>query len=66
MRTELPGGTVVWGKTGSRPGCTNGVFVTRDLSRRVVYSLNYNNPPGSSELKYVLGIAEAAFSKPRK
>ncbi|MFE5872670.1 serine hydrolase domain-containing protein [Streptomyces roseifaciens] len=66
MRTELPGGTVVWGKTGSQPGYTNGVFVTRDLSRRVVYSLNYNNPPGSSELTYVLGIAEAAFSKPRK
>ncbi|GGX84918.1 serine hydrolase domain-containing protein [Streptomyces hiroshimensis] len=66
MRTTLPDGTVVWGKTGSEPGYTNGVFVKSDLSRRVVYSLNYNNPPGSSELKYVLGIAKAAFSKPRK
>ncbi|MEV4924440.1 serine hydrolase domain-containing protein [Streptomyces roseoverticillatus] len=64
MRTELPDGTVAWGKTGSLPGYTNGVFVKRDLSRRVVYSLNYNNPPGSSELKYVLGIARAAFAAP--
>ncbi|MGK5549421.1 serine hydrolase domain-containing protein [Streptomyces sp. URMC 127] len=62
MRTELPDGTVVWGKTGSLPGYVNGVFAKRDLSRRVVYSLNYNNPPGSSELKYVLKIARAAFA----
>ncbi|PSJ28532.1 peptidase [Streptosporangium nondiastaticum] len=62
MRTELPDGTVVWGKTGSEPGYTNGIFAKRDLSRRVVYSLNYNNPPGSSELRYILRIAGAAFS----
>ncbi|MEU5186072.1 serine hydrolase domain-containing protein [Streptomyces klenkii] len=66
MRTELPDGTVVWGKTGSLPGYVNGVFAKRDLSRRVVYSLNYNNPPGSSELPYVLGIAKAAFATPEK
>ncbi|WP_424889605.1 serine hydrolase domain-containing protein [Streptomyces sp. XH2] len=62
MRFTLPDGTVVWGKTGSEPGYTNGLFAKRDLSRRVVYSLNYNNPPGSSELPYILRIAGAAFS----
>ncbi|CAM5436798.1 serine hydrolase domain-containing protein [Streptomyces abikoensis] len=66
MRTELPDGTVVWGKTGSLPGYVNGVFAKRDLSRRVVYSLNYNTPPGSSELPYVLGIAKAAFATPEE
>ncbi|MFE5587722.1 serine hydrolase domain-containing protein [Kitasatospora sp. NPDC056531] len=33
-------GQVAWGKTGSRPGYTSGVFATRDLSRKVVYSVN--------------------------
>ncbi|MEU2873880.1 serine hydrolase domain-containing protein [Streptomyces olivoreticuli] len=62
MRTTLRDGTVVWGKTGSQPGYANGIFTTPDLSRRVVYSLNYNNPLRSTELPYVLGITEAAFS----
>ncbi|MFJ9843224.1 hypothetical protein ACIRYZ_22660 [Kitasatospora sp. NPDC101155] len=33
-------GQVAWGTTGSRPGYTSGVFATRDLSRKVVYSVN--------------------------
>ncbi|RLU90486.1 peptidase [Streptomyces griseocarneus] len=62
MRTELEDGTVVWGKTGSEPGYVNAVFATPDLSRRVVYSLNHTSPPHSSELPYILRIAEAAFA----
>ncbi|MGW1072990.1 serine hydrolase domain-containing protein [Streptomyces sp. NPDC002537] len=62
MRTQLKDGTVVWGKTGSEPGYTNAVFATKDLSRRVAYSLNYTSPPNSSELPYILRIVGAAFA----
>ncbi|WP_327350687.1 serine hydrolase domain-containing protein [Streptomyces sp. NBC_01304] len=59
QRTELPDGTVVWGKTGSYSGYTGGVFATRDLRRVLVYSLN---PTGRApELPYVMRIAQAAF-----
>ncbi|MFG2128085.1 serine hydrolase domain-containing protein [Streptomyces sp. NPDC048751] len=59
QRTVLPNGTTVWGKSGSYPGYTSGVFATRDLRRVLVYSLN---PTGRTpELPYVMRIAEAAF-----
>ncbi|MEU4212418.1 serine hydrolase domain-containing protein [Streptomyces sp. NPDC026206] len=60
MRIKLDNGTTVWGKTGSRPGWTNGTFVTSDLKRRVIYSIN---PTGTaSELPYVLAIINTAFA----
>jgi D-alanyl-D-alanine carboxypeptidase len=34
------GGLVLWGKSGDRPGYNNGMGATRDLSRRLVYSVN--------------------------
>ncbi|MFD8785931.1 serine hydrolase domain-containing protein [Kitasatospora sp. NPDC059599] len=40
LRTVLPNGTEVWGKNGSRPGYSSGVFATRDLSRTLVVGLN--------------------------
>ncbi|MFJ6385876.1 serine hydrolase domain-containing protein [Kitasatospora sp. NPDC092039] len=40
LRTVLPNGTEVWGKNGSRPGYTTGVFATRDFSRSAVVGLN--------------------------
>lgn len=58
-RAEL-NGLVVWGKTGSRPGWTSGVFATRDLSRTVVYSVNPTGLDGA-EAPYWYGIATAAF-----
>ncbi|MGQ4385514.1 serine hydrolase domain-containing protein [Streptomyces sp. SAS_270] len=59
QRTALPDGTVVWGKSGSYPGYTSGVFATRDLRRVLVYSIN---PTGRApELPYVMRIADAAF-----
>ncbi len=59
MRVTLDNGVTVWGKTGSLPGWTNGVFTTRDLKRRVVYSLN---PTGTaSERPYVMAVLNAAF-----
>jgi D-alanyl-D-alanine carboxypeptidase len=51
----------VWGKTGSRPGYTTGVFTTTDLSRTLVYSLNATGNKNGSELPYVLRIATATF-----
>ncbi|MFI2611299.1 serine hydrolase domain-containing protein [Kitasatospora sp. NPDC018619] len=53
-------GIVVWGKTGSRPGSTSGVFATRDLSRTVVYSVDPTALTGA-ETPYALGLLTTAF-----
>lgn len=39
MAVPLPGGVVLWGKTGHDLGYASGMFATRDLSRRGVYSV---------------------------
>ncbi|WP_244184577.1 serine hydrolase domain-containing protein [Streptomyces cellostaticus] len=62
MRVKAAGGVVVWGKTGSRPGYTSGVFATRDLSRKIVYSLNPTNLNGT-EMRYIQQIAAASFGR---
>ncbi|WSQ10172.1 beta-lactamase family protein [Streptomyces sp. NBC_01231] len=60
MRHQLPNGEYAWGKTGSRPGWDNGVFATRDLRHRVVYSLN---PTGTgSDLPYIKALVNAALT----
>ncbi|GAA0360843.1 beta-lactamase family protein [Actinoallomurus spadix] len=61
MRVRLPNGLTGWGKTGSRPGYTSGVFATRDLRRVLVYSLNPTGNKDGSEQPYVLKISAAAF-----
>ncbi|MEU9042458.1 MULTISPECIES: serine hydrolase domain-containing protein [unclassified Kitasatospora] len=40
LRSVLPNGTEIWGKTGARPGYSSGFFATRDLSRTVIVGLN--------------------------
>jgi D-alanyl-D-alanine carboxypeptidase len=40
MSTPLPDGTPLWGKTGHDDGYANGMFATRDLSVRGVYSVS--------------------------
>ncbi|MEU1407740.1 serine hydrolase domain-containing protein [Streptomyces sp. NPDC005728] len=60
MRVKASNGVEVWGKTGSRPGYTSGVFATRDLSRKIVYSVNPTNLDGT-EMRYVQQIAAASF-----
>ncbi|MFI7406175.1 serine hydrolase domain-containing protein [Streptomyces sp. NPDC049541] len=60
MRVKTSNGVVVWGKTGSRPGCTSGVFATSDLSRKIVYSLDPDNLDGT-EMRYIQQIAAASF-----
>ncbi|MGW2642923.1 serine hydrolase domain-containing protein [Streptomyces sp. NPDC001348] len=60
LRYPLPNGEYVWGKTGSRPGWDNGVFATRGLEHRVVYSLN---PTGNgNDLPYIKAIVNAALA----
>ncbi len=60
MSATLPNGTVVWGKTGSRPGCTSGMFATRDLSRHLVYSMNPTGIDGR-EFPHMWAVVTTAF-----
>jgi D-alanyl-D-alanine carboxypeptidase len=43
------GGFEYWGKTGDRPGYNNGVAATRDLTRRVVFSVNTLHMGGAEQ-----------------
>jgi D-alanyl-D-alanine carboxypeptidase len=61
MKTTLPNGLTGWGKTGSRPGYTSGLFATRDLRRVLVYSLNPTGNKDGSEMPYIIKIAAATF-----
>ncbi|GAA2278822.1 serine hydrolase domain-containing protein [Kitasatospora cystarginea] len=58
------GGLVAWGKTGSRPGYTSGVFATRDLSRKVVYSVNPTGLAGA-ETPYASRLLVTSFGLTR-
>ncbi|MFF9329625.1 serine hydrolase domain-containing protein [Streptomyces sp. NPDC014776] len=60
MRVEASNGVVVWGKTGSRPGWTSGVFATKDLSRKVVYSVNPTQLKGT-EMNVIQRMAAATI-----
>ncbi|OLF05066.1 hypothetical protein BLA60_38070 [Actinophytocola xinjiangensis] len=48
-----------WGKTGDRPGYNNGVAATRDLSRRVVFSVNTLHMGGAEQPKITQRIIAA-------
>jgi D-alanyl-D-alanine carboxypeptidase len=61
MRSTLPNGLTGWGKTGSVPGYTSGLFATRDLSRVLVYSLNPTGDRDGSETPYITKIVMATF-----
>lgn len=43
------GDIVYWGKTGDRPGYNNGMAATRDLGRRVVFSVNTLHMGGTEQ-----------------
>jgi D-alanyl-D-alanine carboxypeptidase len=45
----MAGDTEFWGKTGDRPGYNNGMAATRDLSVRVVFSVNTLHMGGSEQ-----------------
>ncbi|WP_457029189.1 serine hydrolase domain-containing protein [Kitasatospora sp. P5_F3] len=61
MRFSPSDGVVLWGKTGSRPGYTSGIFATRDATRELVYSLTPTSRNGAS-FAAQYGIASAAFN----
>lgn len=54
-------GVTVWGKTGSRPGYTDGVFATPDLARVLVYAFTPTDENGAYN-DFILGIAHAALT----
>lgn len=60
MRVTASNGVVVWGKTGSRPGWTSGVFATKDLSRKIVYSVDPTNLNGT-EMRLIQRMAAVSF-----
>ncbi|QYN25949.1 beta-lactamase family protein [Amycolatopsis sp. DSM 110486] len=63
LMTETVNGVTVWGKTGSRYGYTNGIWATRDLQRRVVYSINTADKDfdGQPEIVQKLALAIAGL-----
>ena len=61
MRSVLPNGLTGWGKTGSVPGYTSGLFASRDLRRVLVYSLNPTGDRDGSETPYIAKIVTATF-----
>jgi D-alanyl-D-alanine carboxypeptidase len=50
----------LWGKTGSRPGYTDGVFATRDRQRMLAYGFTPTDE-NASNMSFILHIASAAF-----
>ncbi|MFJ9773277.1 serine hydrolase domain-containing protein [Kitasatospora sp. NPDC101157] len=61
LRATLPDGVTVWGKTGSTFGYTDGMFATRDLRRRLVYSFNPTTG-GGNDLALVNRILSGTFA----
>lgn len=55
-------GITVWGKTGSRHGYASGVFATRDLARKLAYSVNPTVKSQDGQPLIVQAIAAAAAS----
>jgi D-alanyl-D-alanine carboxypeptidase len=55
------GAVTVWGKTGDRPGYNNGAGATRDLSRRLVFSINTLHM-GGDQPDLTKQVIAAAFS----
>ncbi|QMU70692.1 serine hydrolase [Streptacidiphilus sp. P02-A3a] len=56
-------GVTLWGKTGSRPGYTDGTFATADLQRVLTYGFT----PTDENATYnslILAIADAALARP--
>lgn len=55
------GGVTVWGKTGSRPGYTDGAFATRDLQRVLVYAFSPTSESADTT-PFIYRIAGATLS----
>jgi len=55
-------GITVWGKTGSRHGYSSGIFATRNLERKLAYSVNATTKSQDGQPLIVQKIAAAAAS----
>ncbi|MBV6701702.1 hypothetical protein [Kitasatospora aureofaciens] len=64
MSAPLPGGAVLWGKTGHDDGYANGMFATRDLSICAVYSV-CRHPVAEAPLVKPLSTAFWCFNAGR-
>jgi D-alanyl-D-alanine carboxypeptidase len=64
MATGLPGGLVVWGKTGHDLGYASGVFATRDLQRHGVYAVGLRALDNGDAPALAARLAIAAFTPP--
>ena len=62
LQTITVNDVTVWGKTGSRYGYASGVFATRDLERKLVYSVNPTTKSQDGQPLIVQKIAAAAAS----
>ena len=60
LTTVTVNGVTLWGKTGSRYGYTDGVFATRDLARKIVYSINETSKTAEGQSGLVQKIGYAA------
>ncbi|GLZ77600.1 peptidase [Actinorhabdospora filicis] len=60
-RDVLPDNTVVWGKTGARPGYVNGVGATRDGARVLVYSIGSTDAKGGEQSPLMMPIIACAM-----
>ena len=63
-RTPLPGGQVVYGKSGSMPGFRTLAVTTRGADRVLALSLTTTGNGDGSENERLMGIAGAAFGIP--
>lgn len=61
MSVPLPDGSLLWGKTGSEPGYRSGVFATRDLSLRAVYSMGTSSSSGNGAAAVAQRLTLAAL-----
>ncbi|WP_326566496.1 serine hydrolase domain-containing protein [Amycolatopsis rhabdoformis] len=59
LMTSTVNGVTVWGKTGSRYGYTNGIWATRDLARRAIYSINTTDKSFTGQPEIVQKLALA-------
>ena len=64
-RLVLPNGVVVWGKNGARWGDTAAVGATRDLKRRLAFSVNATDAKGQDQFAVGNRIIVAAFGGQR-
>ncbi|MER7504702.1 serine hydrolase domain-containing protein [Nonomuraea pusilla] len=61
-RAVLPGGLVVYGKTGARYGSAAGVGATRDLSRTLVYAIGSTDAKAQGQNERAMAVSLAAFA----